>query len=88
MKDGLCLTTIPRLLAIITPLPLGSQTILALLILGNFVRGVLFALLVLAVCLLNLGNVHLTSKDKKKSDGDPTFHRITTIEYYPNVLLT
>ena len=37
-KDWLCLPTVATLLAIVAPLSLGIQGILALLILGHFVR--------------------------------------------------
>ena len=58
VEDWLCLSTITRLLAIVTTLSLSSKTILALLVLCNLVQGVLLALLALAVGLLGLGNVH------------------------------
>ena len=44
---------------VITTLPLSRKAILAFLVLGNLVEGVLLALLVLAVGLLGLRNVHL-----------------------------
>ena len=59
MEDGLGLTTITRLFAVITTLSLSSKTILTLLVLGDLVQSVLLALLALAVGLLRLGNVHL-----------------------------
>ena len=45
MENGLCLSTITGLFPIITTLSLGSQTILALLILCNLVQGVFPAFL-------------------------------------------
>lgn len=62
VEDRFCLTAITRLLAIITALPLCSQAILSLLILGNLVQGVLFALLGFAVGLFCLRNVNLEDK--------------------------
>lgn len=59
MENRLCLASISRLLAVITTLPLSRKAILAFLVLGNLVEGVLLALLVLAVGLLGLRNVHL-----------------------------
>ena len=59
MENRLCLASISRLLAVITTLPLSRKDILAFLVLGNLVEGVLLALLVLAVGLLGLWNVHL-----------------------------
>ena len=49
VENRLCLATISRLLAVITTLPLSRKDILAFLVLGNLVEGVLLALLVLAV---------------------------------------
>ena len=60
MEDGLGLTTITRLLAIVTALSLSSKAIFALLVLRYLVQGVLLAFLALAVCLLCLWNVHLS----------------------------
>lgn len=59
VEDRLGLTTITRLLPVITPLSLGSKAILSLLVLRHLVQGVLSALLALAICLLCLWNVHL-----------------------------
>ena len=59
MENRLCLASISRLLAVITTLPLSRKAILAFLVLCNLVEGVLLALLVLAVGLLGLRNVHL-----------------------------
>lgn len=59
VKHWLCLTSITRLLAIITTFTLSSKAILPLFVLSDLVQGVLFALLVLAVGLLCLRNVHL-----------------------------
>ena len=60
MEDGLGLTTITRLLAIVTALSLSSKAIFAFLVLRYLVQGVLLAFLALAVCLLCLWNVHLS----------------------------
>lgn len=54
VEDWFGLTTITRLLAIVTTLPLSSNTSLACLVLCNLVQGVLLALLALAVSLLCL----------------------------------
>ena len=59
MENMICLASISRLLAVITTLPLSRKAVLAFLVLGNLVEGVLLALLVLAVGLLGLWNVHL-----------------------------
>lgn len=59
VEDRLGLTTVTRLLPIITPLSLGSKTILSLLVLRHLVQGVLSALFTLAICLLCLRDVHL-----------------------------
>ena len=58
VEDGLSLTTITGLFAIITTLSLSSNAILTLLVLGNLVQCVLPAFLALAVGLLCLWNVH------------------------------
>lgn len=49
VEDGLGLTTITALLPVVTTLTLGSERVLALLVLGNLVGGVLPAGLALAV---------------------------------------
>jgi hypothetical protein len=59
VEDGLGLTTITRLLAVVTALSLGEQRGLAGLVLGDLVLGVLAALLALAVGVAGLGNVDL-----------------------------
>ena len=59
MEDGLGLTTITTLLAVITTLSLGEQRSLSGLVLGDLVLGVLAALLALAVGVAGLGNVDL-----------------------------
>jgi hypothetical protein len=59
VENWLCLPSISRLLAVITALPLGREAVLPLLVLGNLVKGVLPAFLVLAVGLLGLWDVHL-----------------------------
>ena len=58
VENGLGLTTISRLLPVITTLSLGRQAVLTLLVLSDLVKGVLLALLVFAVGLLGLRNVH------------------------------
>jgi len=58
VKDGLGLSSVTRLLPVITPLTLRIERILALLVLGNLVKGVLLAVLSLAEGLLGLRNVH------------------------------
>ena len=67
MENRLCLASRSRLLVGITTLPLSKKAILAFLVLGNLVEGVLLALLVLAVGLLGLRNVHLNSICNKTS---------------------
>jgi hypothetical protein len=62
VENRLGLSTITRLLPIITPLPLGRKAILTLLVLGNFVQGMLLAGLVLAVSLLCFWHVNLSMK--------------------------
>lgn len=59
VEDGLGLTTITRLLAVVTSLSLCEQRGLASLVLGDLVLGVLAALLALAVGVSGLGNVDL-----------------------------
>lgn len=49
VEDGLGLTTVTALLPVVTTLTLGRKRVLALLVLGNLVGGVLLASLVLAV---------------------------------------
>lgn len=39
VEDGLCLTTVTRLLAVVPALSLGEQGILALLVLGHLMRA-------------------------------------------------
>ena len=58
VENGLGLTTISRLLPVITTLSLGRQAVLTLLVLSDLVKGVLLALLVFAVGFLGLRNVH------------------------------
>ena len=58
VEDGLGLTTITRLLTVITTLSLGGETVFTLFVLGNLVQCMLLAFLVLAVRLLRLWNVH------------------------------
>jgi hypothetical protein len=57
VEDGLSLTTVTGLLAVVTALSLGKQRGLASLVLGDLVLGVLAALLALAVGVTGLGNV-------------------------------
>jgi hypothetical protein len=59
VENRLGLTTISRLLPVITTLSLGREAVFSLLVLSDFVKGVLLALLVLAVRLPGLRNVHL-----------------------------
>jgi len=59
VEDGLGLTTVTGLLAVISTLTLGEQGGLSSLVLGNLVLGVLAALLALAVGVTGLGNVDL-----------------------------
>lgn len=59
VEDGLGLTTVTGLLAVVTALSLGEERGLAGLVLGDLVLGVLAALLALAVGVTGLGNVDL-----------------------------
>lgn len=59
VKDGLGLTTVTRLFAVVTALTLSSKAVLAFLVLSNLMQGVLPAFLTLAVSLFRLRNVHL-----------------------------
>jgi hypothetical protein len=59
VEDGLGLTTITGLFAIITTLSLGEERGLSSLVLGNLVLRVLLALLAFAVGLAGFGNVNL-----------------------------
>lgn len=59
MENGLCLTTVPRLFAVVTTLSLREQRGLASLVLRHLVLRVLAALLALAVGLAGLGDVDL-----------------------------
>jgi hypothetical protein len=59
VENGLSLSTISRLLPVITSLSLSKQTILALLVLRNLVQGVFATVLPLAEGLLGLRNIHL-----------------------------
>jgi hypothetical protein len=65
VEDGLGLTTITGLLAVITALSLSEQRGLASLVLGDLVLGVLAALLALAVGVTGLGNVDLISNSSQ-----------------------
>jgi len=57
VEDGLGLTTVAALLPVVTPLSLSHLGSLASLVLGDLVRGVLLALLTLAVGAASLGHV-------------------------------
>jgi len=59
VEDGLGLATIPRLLAIVTPLSLGIQRCLTGFILRYFVHSVLTALLAFAEGPLCFWDIHL-----------------------------
>lgn len=71
-KDGLCLSTETLLFAIVTPLSLGNQRILALLVLRNFVGLVAAALGPLAESIAQFRHVHhfawvrRVGRDKKR----------------------
>lgn len=58
MEDGLGLTTVTALLAVVTALSLSEGRSLAGLVLGDLVELVLAALLALAEGLSGLGDVH------------------------------
>ena len=58
VEDGLSLTTVTGLLAVVTALSLSERRSLAGLVLSDLVQGVLVALAALAVGLPGLGNVH------------------------------
>lgn len=62
VEDGLGLTTVTGLLAVVTALTLGEEGGLASLVLGDLVLGVLAALLALAVGVTGLGNVDLMTQ--------------------------
>lgn len=59
MEDRFRLSSITRLLSVITTLPLNCQTVLTFLVLSNLMQGVLLAFLVFAICLLCFWNVNL-----------------------------
>jgi hypothetical protein len=67
VEDGLGLTTVTALLAVVTALTLGEEGSLAGLVLGDLVLGVLAALLAFAVRVAGLGNVDLVRS------GQPMF---------------
>ena len=56
VEHGLCLTTKTSLLAVVTTLTLSVDAVLALLVLGDLVGGVLTALLRRAESVLGLGD--------------------------------
>lgn len=66
VEDGLSLTTITGLFAIVTTLTLSSYAIFTLLVLGNLVKCMLLAFLALAVGFLRLWNVHLQIQQQKR----------------------
>ena len=68
MKDGLGLTTETLLLAIVSTLTLSENGILALLVLGHFVHGVLFAVSALAKSLSGFRNVDLFDDGRRKRE--------------------
>ena len=75
VEDGLGLTTITRLLAVITTLALGEDGGLAGLVLGNLVEGVLLALLALAEGLAGLRHVHLLSARARRRGEESVWCR-------------
>jgi hypothetical protein len=68
MKDRLGLTTITRLLPVITSLTLHIETVLALLVLCHLVKCMLLAVLAFTKGLLGLGNVHLHPSTTAKTN--------------------
>lgn len=80
VEDGLGLTTVTALLAVVTALTLGEEGSLAGLVLGDLVLGVLAALLAFAVRVAGLGNVDLVRS------GQPMFVPIF-INRMPGALL-
>jgi len=67
VEDGLGLTTVTALLAVVTALTLGEEGSLAGLVLGDLVLGVLAALLAFAVRVAGLGNVDLVRSGQPMS---------------------
>jgi hypothetical protein len=65
VEDGLCLTTVTGLLAVVSALSLGEQRGLASLVLGDLVLGVLAALLALAVGVAGLRDVDLMRENPR-----------------------
>jgi hypothetical protein len=65
MKDRLGLTTITRLLPVITSLTLHIETVLALLVLCHLVKCMLLAVLAFTKGLLGLGNVHHDEEEER-----------------------
>jgi hypothetical protein len=63
VEDGLRLSSVTGLLPVVTPLTLGEDRVLALLVLRDLVGGVLAALLALAVSPASLGNVDLAATE-------------------------
>jgi hypothetical protein len=66
MKDRLGLTTITRLLPVITSLTLHIETVLALFVLCHLVKCMLLAVLAFTKGLLGLGNVHHDEEERPK----------------------
>jgi len=82
VEDRLCLTTVTRLLPVVTTLSLREQGVLALLVLGNLVRSVLFACLALAVSPASLGNVdHLKGGD---DDDETAWKCVACVDWVRN----
>jgi hypothetical protein len=72
VEDGLGLTTITGLLAVVTALSLSEQRGLAGLVLGDLVLGVLSALLALAVGVSGLGDVDLVMPSSQPPWSSPS----------------
>jgi hypothetical protein len=64
VEDGLGLTTVTALLAVVTALTLSVQRGLSSLVLGDLVLGVLVAFLALAVGPAGFGNVDLVRRSR------------------------
>jgi hypothetical protein len=64
VEDGLGLTTITRLLTVITSLTLGEERSLTSLVLGDLVRSVLAALETLTIGVSGLWNVNLFQREE------------------------
>jgi len=68
MKDGFSLSSIARLLAIVSTLPLCGKRVFTLLVLCYFVRGVLSAVFVSAERPTCLRNVNHFCREKQPGD--------------------